>query len=64
MKIIITAIALYLMIGIFTFGHAWNHTTDRQRKMGNEPIIGFVGFIAWPFYWSMYLQEPKTSKEE
>lgn len=71
MKLIISGIALYAAMMIFTFGHAFNGIPDTEvskyagieytihNGSGVKAMMSFVSGIFWPLYWSVELQETK-----
>ncbi len=59
------AVAAYVIIGIFSFGHFYaNHPQKSfsiltERYEVSAPSTVFIAFYAatfWPFYWSVELQ--------
>lgn len=65
----LTFIALYLMIGVFTFGHCWNQVPATEKHYfggaeyivhngpGTKMIASVGAAAAWPLYWSVKVQE-------
>jgi hypothetical protein len=59
----------YMLIGIFTFGHAWHSVPDAEKAQfagieytihngpGTKFMAGFACSLAWPLYWSVKVQE-------
>ena len=54
----------YVLIGLFTFGHAAANATGTTGTFNPRPIdafdrtfIGAFWAIGWPLYWSWELQE-------
>ena len=61
-------IVVYSIIGIIAYGHAYNGTTEviTLSRTGKEPAMavekmffGVLAAVAWPFYWSIVLQDKK-----
>lgn len=67
----LTLVAVYCIIAIFTFGHAYNSYPSEEKAkwagieytITNGPGIKSLGAgvssILWPLYWSVELQEKK-----
>lgn len=65
----LTYVAAYVIMIIFTFGHAFNGVPDEEgARIGNitytvhngggtKAFVGFVAGVMWPLYWSVELQE-------
>lgn len=50
----LVVIPLYILIGAFTFGYAYNDNLRRQQALssiGSPTIDGFVSGMFWPIYW-------------
>jgi hypothetical protein len=59
----------YVLIGIFTFGHAYNHYPDTEEASfaghkytitngpGTKTFASCASSLVWPLYWSVKLQE-------
>ena len=64
-KFWISVIACHVLIGVYTFGHAHNKIMREYVKpcpicFNAEEKAGIgaaLAFMAWPFYWSVVLQE-------
>lgn len=67
----LTYVALYLMVGVFTFGHCWNQVPEIEKGYfgsteyiihngsGTKMIASVGAAAAWPLYWSVKAQEKK-----
>lgn len=63
------ALVSYVIVGVFTFGHAFNHVDktrpnwiDEQRYEKDGADLCFEALfssIMWPLYWSTELQKVK-----
>ena len=63
------SVVCYVVVGIFTFGHAFNHVdktrlnwVDKQRYEKDSAdlcVEAISASIAWPLYWSTELQKVK-----
>jgi len=65
----LTYIGLYLLIGVFTFGHCWNQVPATEQHHfgsieytvhngpGTKMIASVAAAAAWPLYWSVKVQE-------
>lgn len=54
-KLITTAIVLYVLMAIFTFGHSYNRMPDIGVDF--KSIGATAAAIAWPLYWSAHSQK-------
>ena len=64
-------VIVYIVIGIFTFGHCYNQYPDEEpgefggykyvinNGPGTKSIVSIAASACWPFYWSVQLQEKK-----
>lgn len=57
-------LALYTLVGIFTFGHAWNGYEPMEHlplavHHQKQGAVALLGSMLWPLYWSIELQENK-----
>jgi hypothetical protein len=67
----LTLVAVYCIIAIITFGHAYNSfpSEEKSKWAGIEYVItngpgiktmgAFVSSLFWPLYWSVELQVKK-----
>ena len=65
----LTWIVAYLVVAIFTFGHAFNGVPKEeagkfggfeyviQNGGGMKTTVGLLSGMFWPLYWSVKLQE-------
>ncbi len=54
-RIFFTVLLIYVLVGIFTFGHAMNHI--KLKDDAERTCASGLSAIAWPLYWSVRLQE-------
>jgi hypothetical protein len=56
-KTIIILVAVYVLVMIFTYGHAnrdaWATANLYQKENGFPPVTAFFESALWPFYWSI-----------
>lgn len=67
----ITYIAAYVVVAVFTFGHAYNQYPNEEvgkfagltytitNGPGTKGLGSIAASIGWPLYWSVKLQETK-----
>jgi len=51
---------IYLLMAIFTFGHAASHCEKQTYHVcdsGDRSFRGMASAMVWPMYWSWELQE-------
>lgn len=65
----LTYVVLYLIVGIVTFGDAWNYVPEKEvgyfggqeytihNGPGTRMLAAVGGGLAWPLYWSVRLQK-------
>lgn len=69
MKVFVGSLVAYVMIFIYTFGHAYAHYPDTEKGYfggveytihngsGTKGSSAFISSIFWPLYWSIKFQE-------
>jgi hypothetical protein len=68
LKLWLLALAVYLLIAVVAFGHAWNTVQIRPFPSGtpdtpSQFLSSFFCGLGWPVYLSVCLQEPKKVEE-
>lgn len=56
-KCLVIIALLYILMAIFTFGHAMNHIPETKEHEDMRAPDSFMCCVIWPFYWSWYLQQ-------
>jgi len=57
-KIQQTALALYVLIGVLSFGHSWNREwLPREKESGGQLLASMASGALWPLYVSVVIFE-------
>jgi len=51
------ALCSYILVAIFTYGHAWNRVSVTKENASLKVYTTFFSSVFWPVYWSIRLQE-------